>query len=422
VDAAELSAHALRVPAILRPLRDPALALLWGGLATSAVGDQLFAVALAWIAVGVLGTAAGYLTALQAACVLATALLGGRWADRRQHRRLMVAADLARTAILGVVVLAWLLRGMPPGWTLVLAVVGLAAGQALFRPALQALVPVVVPERSLLPAANALLDTTDRIARLLGPGIVGMLSGVLPLVHFVTLDAATFLASALALVGIGRLRTPPDVPTPARETALESALRGFVALRRLPLLGYMLATSGIVLGCWYAAMFLGIPLLLASTGGGLGGYGLVIACYGSTNLLSTLVVGSRSMPERPAAMIFAGLGLVGCGTALIGVAGLTVAGAWLLPTLCAAAAFGAIGGPMEDVAIAVLRQTRVPPAEQAAVMRAFLVSGNLGMLVAFLAAPRVFDTLGAAATVMLCGTVLLVVAGVGIVSHRNAAA
>ena len=396
--------------------------MLWGGLATSAVGDQLFTVALAWIAVGVLGAGAGYLTALQAACVLATALLGGRWADRRQHQLLMVAADLARTAVLGVVVAAWLWRGAPPAWALVLAVVSLAAGQAFFRPALQALVPVIVPHRAQLPAANALLDTTDRIARLLGPGIVGLLSGVLPLVHFVTLDAATFIASALALAGIGRLRALPASARPERETALASALRGFVALRRLPLLHYMLATAGVVFGAWYGAMFLGIPLMLAGTGGGLGGYGLVIASYGSTNLLATLVVGSRDVPARPAAMIFGGLALVGAGTAMIGIAGLTVASAWLLPALCVAAAFGAVGGPMEDVAVAVLRQTRVPQAEQAAVMRAFLVSSNLGMLVAFLAAPRVFDALGPAATVALCGAAILTVAGGGIALHRRAVA
>jgi MFS transporter, DHA3 family, macrolide efflux protein len=44
---------------ILRPLRGRSMALLWGGLSLSAVGDQLYAVALTWIAVGVLGSNAG---------------------------------------------------------------------------------------------------------------------------------------------------------------------------------------------------------------------------------------------------------------------------------------------------------------------------------------------------------------------------
>src|SRR5271156_7007181 len=93
---------------LLRPLRDAPIALLWVGLATSAVGDQLYAVVLTWIAVAVFGAAAGYLTALQAAVILLTALGSGRWADRRPHRSVMIGADLSRPTGLLVVVGAWL--------------------------------------------------------------------------------------------------------------------------------------------------------------------------------------------------------------------------------------------------------------------------------------------------------------------------
>jgi len=91
---------------ILQPLRDGAVAALWGGLATAAIGDQLYTVALSWIAVAVFGTAAGYLAALQAIVVLLTALLCGSWADRQKHRPVMIAADLARAAVLMLVVVA----------------------------------------------------------------------------------------------------------------------------------------------------------------------------------------------------------------------------------------------------------------------------------------------------------------------------
>ena len=55
---------------IIRPLRKPAAALLWAGLSLSALGDPLYAVALTWIAVGVLGSGAGDLAALNAGVVL----------------------------------------------------------------------------------------------------------------------------------------------------------------------------------------------------------------------------------------------------------------------------------------------------------------------------------------------------------------
>lgn len=382
----------------------------------------MFTVALAWIAVGVLGAAAGYLTALQAAVVLGTALLGGGWADRRPHRRLMILADLARAAILCGLIGAWLAEGAPPAWALVLAVVALAAGQAFFRPALQAMVPAVVVQRERLPAANALLDTTDRIARLLGPGIVGLLGAALPMVHFVSVDVATFLISALALVAIGRLRHLPHLPPRAHQSALASALHGFAVLRPMPLLRFNLVSTFIIFGAWNGAMFLGLPLMLSGAGVGLDGYGAVIAAYGTTNVLATFIVGNYSVPERPAGMIFGGVALFAGGTLLTGLAGLWVTGDWLLPALCLASAAGAGGGPMEDVAIAVLRQTRVPAADQAAVMRAFLVTGNLGNLVAFLGAPAVFGALGAPLTVALSGALMLALAAYGYTRHRTATA
>jgi len=412
------------LPPVLLALRDPALALLWGGLATSAIGDQLFTVALAWIAVQTLDTAAGYLNALQAATILAVALLAGRWADRRDHRRVMVAADLFRAAILLVVVAGWSLRGTPPAWSLVLAVLALAGGSALFRPALQASLPATVGDPAVLPAANALLDTTERIARLLGPGIVGLLGALLPLVHFVTLDAATFALSGAAVAGISRLRPVAARPMPARETMLASVRRGFVALRRHRVLGFSLLTQPVLSGAWNATMFFGLPLLIAQTGrhgsAGLAAYGLVIACYGSTNLMTTLIVGGWRMPAHPAARIFGADVLFGSGLMGIAAAFLLAPAAWVLPAMCLAAAIGAINGPMADIPLAVLRQTRLAAGDQAAAMRALLVAGNLGTLAALLAAPRLLDTIGVAPAFLLAGAGCVACGLLGVLLHSDA--
>src|SRR5580704_7531782 len=149
---------------VLRPLRGRSMALLWGGLSSSAVGDQLYAVALTWIAVGVLGSNAGYLTALQAFIGLLAVLSIGVWADRWEQLRGMIAADLASAAVLLGVVAAALASGRPGVTGLVCAIVVLALGQAVFRPALQSVLPSVVENTRLLPAANGLLDATGRIA------------------------------------------------------------------------------------------------------------------------------------------------------------------------------------------------------------------------------------------------------------------
>ena len=350
---------------LLRPLRDVPIALLWGGLATSAVGDQLYAVALSWIAVAVFGAAAGYLTALQAAIVLMTALGSGRWADRRAHRSVMIGADLARAAVLLVVVAAWLAVGHPPAWGLVLAVLVLAAGQALFRPALQATLPGLIADRTLLPATNGLLDSTDRIARLLGPGLVAAAGRISAARAFPDAGRRDLRWPRRGDRLIGRLRPLPRVGAGRGSESIGAAIaRGFRAMRRHALLGYVLGSTCVINGAWYAAMFLGVPLAIEHLGvrgpggSGLGAYGLVISAYGCTNLLATLVVGNLTLPARPGLRMFSGNMTTGTGILLLGAAmALPMPPAARLPCLMAAAALAAIGGPMSDITIATLRQT-----------------------------------------------------------------
>jgi MFS family permease len=404
-------------PLLLRPLAIGRVRLLWGALTLSAMGDQLYAVALVWVAVGVLGPAAGYLSALQAGCGMAAALLAGRWADQWDQRRAMAGADLVRATVLLGLVAWWLGRGGPPPPGLIVAIVVLAAGEAVFRPALQATLPSLLPDRALLPAANALFDTTERSARLIGPGLVGVLAGILPVVHFFTLDATSFLLSAAAIVSLGRLAR--HVPRP-RASLLAGVGRGFAVVRGHRLLWTVLVCSGPINGFWIAAFSLALPLLIERAGitgpggTGLGAYGLVISAYGCTNLLSTLAVGSRPIPSHPGRLMFAGTVVTGLGTAALALG--AKAG---LPALMAASALAAIGGPLKDIPTAVLRQTELPPGDIAAAMRAFMVVSYGGALGAMLLAPTLAHALGASRLVMLCGVGLVALAAYGLSLHWN---
>jgi MFS transporter, DHA3 family, macrolide efflux protein len=410
------------VPRIFHPLRSAPVALLWGGLSLSALGDQLYAVALTWIAVEVVGSNAGYLSALQALVVLIAVLGIGRWADRWHPQRSMISADLSRACILLAVVGVWLAAGGPNVGQLVVAIVVLAIGQAVFQPALQSVLPALISDTRLLPAANGLLDMTDRSARLLGPGLVALLAGILPIVHFLTLDACSFLASAAALLLITRLR--PDRPAEypiQREAIWQGIVKGCRAMAAHPLLGYFLATAGLLNGAWYAVYFLGLPLMIARhgvPGSGLSAYGLVLSTYGCTNLAATVFFGSRPLPARPQFMMFGGNLLVGAGLALLGIASLLPA-AWMLYGLAMAAALGAVGGPMKDIPVAVLRQTRLRPEDRAAGMRAYMAASSAGTLLAMLLAPGAIALAGAVPVVVACGAAYGGVGMVGLALHAG---
>lgn len=398
---------------ILHPLRTPPTALLWGGLSLSAIGDQLYIVALGWIGVGILGANAGYLTSLQSLVLLLAVLGIGRWADHWDQRRAMIGADVVRAAILLGIVAAWLAGGTPSATGLVVAVVVLALGQAVFQPALQTVLPGVVADTAMLPAANGLLDATDRSARLIGPGLVGVLAAIVPTVHFLTIDAISFLLSAAALLWIGRLR--PGLVSPRathREPVWRGMLRGIRALQTHPLLGYYLKATGMVNGAWSSLFYFALPLAIAQRGihgpggAGLGAYGLVISAYGSTNLAATLVFGSRMMPARPQFQMFGGGIITGLGMMLMAPALLLPAG-WVLPGLMAAAAISAVGGPMKDIPMAVLRQTRVRPADLAAAMRAYMAATSSGTLFALLIVPSLIAAIGVLPVILLCGATVI---------------
>jgi MFS family permease len=398
---------------MLRAARDPAIGRLWGAMALSALADQSFNVVLSWVAVIAFGTAAGYLAVLQGAVGLAVALLLGHLADRFAPLPVMAATLLLRAAALGLVAGTWLVAGQPVGWVLVAAVVLMATGMAVFRPAVQAALPGLAREAAMLPPANALLDTTDRIARLLGPGLLSLVAGVVPLVAFVGLEMGFFLAAALVAAGLSR-RFPQAAPATRREGAMASVARGFGAVRRHRLLFTLLLMTAPMNGAWYAALFLGTPLLIETAGiriaggSGLAAFGLVIAAYGGANLAATLVVGNLGLPRRPALMIFLGYFVLGAGIVAMGLAALALPAAWLLPGLLAGAALSGAGAPMMDVPTATVRQTELARGDLPAAVRAFMVVNNLGMLAVLALAPTVFNLLGVAPSIALCGAVIVV--------------
>ncbi len=404
---------------LLRPLAHRPTALLWAGLAGAAVGDELFRVVLGYVAARTLGPEAGYLAVAQSAATLATLLLGARALDRAGPLRVMLGADLLRAGALALLALAWMVRGEPPAWALFGTIAALGMGLAAFRPAMQAALPVLAGDRAMLPAANALMDTTERLARLAGPGLLVLAAALVAEVHFVSLNVATFLLSALAVWLIARMRAVPAAGD-GRESLWEAALRGVRAVRRHALLGFMLAVVGVQNGVWVAVYYLALPLHLERGFGaaGLPAFGTVIAAYGVGNLAGTLVLGNLGLPARPAKQVFLGI-------LLFGLATIAMAGAMLLPTgwqvagIALAAAVAAVGGPMQDIVVATLRQTDLAREDVAAAVRAHMVVVQMGTVVAMLAAPTLVGALGTASVALGGGAIYVAIALAGFARVRG---
>jgi MFS family permease len=284
-------------------------------------------------------------------------LVGGVYADRWDRRKTMVASDVLRALAVATVPLAAHL-GWVSLWHLGAVAVVVAGLDSLFDPALQASLPALAGDARTLRAANGLMDATRRLARVVGPGLAGVLAATLPVAHFFTLDALTFAVSGAAILSLGgRFRWKP----PVREEApkgpgglLAGVREAFGAVGESRVLAWGFAATGLASAAFSSVVVVGAALLASEEfGGEVGTYGLILGAYGVGNVLSNVVVGSLPI-RRPMAVLFLGKVVFGTGLTALSAA----------PTLwvaVAAAAVAAVGGPMGDLVLLTGIQTGQPP-------------------------------------------------------------
>ena len=120
------------------------------------LGDQFHMIALAWLVLDLTGSGLALGTVLMAASIPRAILIvvGGALADRIPPRRLMLASDIARGVTVGALA-ALALSGRAELWHLLVMGVVFGIADALFFPAMNAIVPQIVRHER-LPAANGL--------------------------------------------------------------------------------------------------------------------------------------------------------------------------------------------------------------------------------------------------------------------------
>lgn len=191
---------------------------LWAGQTVSVVGSAVTALALPSLAVLQLHASpfqVGLIAACQRFAFPILALPVGVLADRvSSRRRLMLGADLARCALLGLVPILSAVGSLHL-WELYVLAALTGGFTVIFDVAYLAYMPSLVG-RAHLPDANQRLEFSFSTGDIAGPGVGGLLVQLAGAARALALDAASFLFSALMLLLIGR-REPP--PPPRRELA-----------------------------------------------------------------------------------------------------------------------------------------------------------------------------------------------------------
>ncbi|HVB44451.1 MAG TPA: MFS transporter [Streptosporangiaceae bacterium] len=260
----------------------------------SSVGDRVSYLVIPFCLLGVGVSPAGVAAVLGARAVgdAMTVLYGGVLGDRLSRRKLMVTADLTRLLTQTAAVL--LVLGHRQGIASFMAlqfVYGMA--EALFKPAAAGMVPDLVP-KSQLERANGLLGSVASTGMVTGPLIGGLLVATgLPAVGL-AIDAASFLASALLLLGL------PDGKVSSRPRRIIADLReGWrTVLDRKWLLILLTAASIFHLISLSAVFSLG-PALASAALGGAAVWGVLVTSFGLGGIAGGFIA-TRFAPARPA--------------------------------------------------------------------------------------------------------------------------
>ncbi|HEY7144585.1 MAG TPA: MFS transporter [Streptosporangiaceae bacterium] len=378
---------------------------LWLGQAVSSIGSQVTLLALPLTAVLYLHASAGQVGLMTAAGLLAycgPSLLFGVMADRMRRRPLMIAADIGRTAVIGLIpVLAWTgtLR-MPVLYAVALIQGGLTI---IFEVAYRSYLPSLVGPDTLL-AGNSRLQSTASVAQIGGPGLAGLLVALIGAPFALLVDAGSFVVSVASLAWI-RAREPAPAP---RGRAARSGIAGVLGevreglafIYRNPVLRALATAAGafnffsqlqLTLFTVYAARTMHL------SPGAIGG---VLACFGIGGLAAALTL-SRVLART------------GYGPMLVGgyaIAALAILGIPLVPgppALTTALFVGVYlvagyGIVATNVATMTLRQVATPGPLQGRVNAGFRFA--IGALMPFSAALAglLGELIGVRATLFVC--------------------
>ncbi len=409
---------------VLRPLKDQAVATVWSGLAASTIGEDVFRVAVVWIAAGQIGNAAGYVNAAQYGAMLVVGLLGASLFDRWRADRAMIGAKYASALLALMPVVGFYVWGISIP-LLVLSVMGLAAMRMVFNPALQSAVPVLVKDREALQAINGLFDATFRLARLIGPVLAAVLNALLPVIHFLSVTAVGFVASAVAVWMVrDRVVDPASRPRVGRggwRGAWDALLDGARLMMSEPTTGALLMVNAIANGPWSVALQLAIALMVVEHDPHLFGFhgltalGLIIGTIGVGDVSGNLIAGSVCF-RRPLSTMFLGYVAMGTGFVLMALAAWGLPNPYKLPGMMLSGMVAGLGGPFFFIPMITRMQTTFKGAEIARVFRLRLAVMAGSMLVFNLGATPLFNLIGPTHTELYLGLVLL---GLGLAGHLH---
>ena len=306
--------HPILIVLGLRNLR-----LLWIGEGISVLGSQFYMIALPWLVLKLTNDP------FQMGSVLALAgipralfmLVGGALIDRYSPKIVMIISNLARLAIVVLLVLL-LVSGLIQIWMLYTLALSFGFADAFFYPAQSAIIPRIIEDKFLL-AGNSIIQGTAQLSLAAGPALAGALiaifskspeaatnsheiadiAGITAAFGF---NALTFFLSIIMFSLIKIERLPGSEPAGQEiSSAFGFFKQGLLYVLRDKTMRLMLLVTSVAHFLVEGPLLVGIPVMANSRfPEGAAAFGIIMSGLGAGMLLGILLAGflPSVRPER----------------------------------------------------------------------------------------------------------------------------
>lgn len=392
--------------------RHPDFLKFWFGETVSLLGTQVSALALPLTAISTFhasNSEVGLLRFLQLVPYIGLALVFGAWADRARRHHVMIATNLARMVLIGLVpVLAAVHTLSMPLLLGIACAVGVAS--VLFDVSWMPYAPSLVGDERRYVEVSAKMGMSSSASDVAGPGLAGLLVSVLSAPTALVVDAGSYAVSVVSLLAIRKREPRPQRPE-RRHLAGEireglAWVFGTRVLRWLALVGFCCNFSMITVWTMFllygtkdlhlAASTLGAIFATASVGG-------LIGSMVSRKVIARFPLGRVYFCAQTALLI---------GPTLIVVAAGPKAAVLALVTASFFTTYLGLG--IANVVIVSLRQATTPPAmlsRMTACFRMLLFGGGaLGGLTAGLLSGAIGDHAALAVAAAFSAAVIVALA------------
>ena len=298
------------------PLSSPPFRMLLAGQSLSNIGNYVHTIAFPWLVLGPHEDVAmlGTLVAASGIATMAGIPLGGYLADRLGSWRVMLWSDCSQIVFATSLALMAYLLAPSLAWLLPLDVcAGFCGG--LFIPSSMSVIPALLPEDQ-IGRGLTIYSGGLQLVGVIGPALGGVTVALAGAPCALAIDAGSYLASTLALLGVRKFMTAaalrashePDVPTEHTQTHAEAVpeVPFSVFARSARLLQVILAVSVVFYLAYPGVEEVAMPDL-ARRDFSASGYGTLLTVQALCAPLGTMLAGKyaqiKAVPYLQAALI-----------------------------------------------------------------------------------------------------------------------